>query len=456
MDLEAVDFVISGAGLTGPLMAILLAQHGYSVQLIERRPDPRVAPVERGRSINLALAARGLHALSVAGLSERVHPLLLPMPGRRLHDSSGQQTFTPYGQRPHEVIYSVSRGLLNELLLDAAESTANIHLRFDCAVQSADLPKAQLTVLEHGRLQTRRFKHLIAADGAGSPVRNALTQATGANCDIDRLTHGYKELTLPPRSNGEHAIDPQALHIWPRGGFMLIALPNLDGSFTVTLFLAHQGSPSFAELSTPTAVRAFFAAHFPDAAALIPELEREFFEHPVGEMATVRSDRWACGDRAVLIGDAAHAILPFHGQGMNCGFEDCVALLRGLESTHGDVAAAFAGFERERIPQANAIADMAIENYVEMRDSVRDPTFQLQRLLALELERRHPDRFIPRYSMVMFHHEIPYATAFQRGAIQQAILRELTCDAPDLEHVDYVRAEHLILERLPDLATATC
>lgn len=451
MKLDASDFAISGAGLTGPLMAILLAQHGHSVQLIERRPDPRIAAVERGRSINLALAARGLHALSVAGLEERVRPLLLPMRGRMLHDTQGQQTFAAYGQRPHEVIYSVSRGLLNELLLDAAEALSNVRLEFDCAVQSVDLQNAHLTWRKHREVRSGAFNRLIAADGAGSPIRNALVQTRDVTCRIERLTHGYKELTLPPGPNGTHAIAPDALHIWPRGGFMLIALPNLDGSFTVTLFLAHQGSPSFAELSTPDAVRTFFATHFADAAALLPELEREFFENPTGEMATVRTAQWAFGHRCVLIGDAAHAILPFHGQGMNCGFEDCVALLGRLQTTP-DTSAAFASFEQERIPQANAIADMAIENYVEMRDSVRDPTFQLQRLLALELERRYPTRFIPRYSMVMFHHEIPYATALQRGVIQQRILRELTSNAADLTQIDFVWADRLIRDRLPELS----
>lgn len=438
-------FAIVGAGLAGTLLAILLAQRGYRVQLIERRADPRQSNTERGRSINLALAARGLHALGQAGLAREVESLLIPMQGRMLHDIEGVQTFVPYGQGAHEVIYSISRGGLNELLLNAADRERNVSMTFSAPVTHIGV--------ENGRVRINSQlidAPLIAADGAGSVVRRAMVDAKITRADIDLLTHGYKELTLSAGTDGAHAFASNALHIWPRGGFMLIALPNLDGSFTVTLFLSREGSPSFAQLATPRAVRDFFTEEFADAAALIPALEHEFFAHPIGEMGTVRTTNWALDDRLLLIGDAAHAIVPFHGQGMNCALEDCGRLVDLLEKT-GSVADAFAAFTEERRPQANAIADMALENYVEMRDTVRDPKFLVQKALSLELERRFPARFIPRYSMVMFHHEIPYAVAYDRGRIQAQILRDLTEDAESIAQVDYTRARTLIEAQLPPL-----
>jgi kynurenine 3-monooxygenase len=293
------------------------------------------------------------------------------------------------------------------------------------------------------------FAPLIAADGAGSVVRRAMTGQLGVRATEDMLEHGYKELTLPADSNGAHRIERHALHIWPRGGFMLIALPNVDGSFTVTLFLALQGGDdSFAALVDRAAVEALFSRHFPDVVPLMPELARDFLEHPIGRMGTVRIDRWSADGQAVLIGDAAHAIVPFHGQGMNAAFEDCVALddlLGRHTSARGhDWPAIFAAFEDERAPNAHAIAEMALENYREMRDDVRDPKFQVRADLSFELERRFPGRFIPRYSMVMFHPEIPYADAQRRGVRQAQILHELTDSAESIGNVDLGRAGALI------------
>jgi kynurenine 3-monooxygenase len=266
----------------------------------------------------------------------------------------------------------------------------------------------------------------------------------------DILPHAYKELTIPAREDGGHRMEKHALHIWPRGGYMLIALPNLDGSFTVTLFLARDGSPSFAELERPGEVERFFATEFPDALALIPDLEKEFRAHPTGMMGTVHADRWHTDGRALLLGDAAHAIVPFHGQGMNCAFEDCLVLDGCLGSAGGDWQAVFAEFERVRRPNAEAIAAMALENYVEMRDAVRDPRFQLQKRLGFLLEERNPGMFVPRYSMVMFHH-LPYAEARSRGAIQQRILDALTVDVKDLDEVDLARADAMVRGELGHL-----
>ena len=441
---------ILGAGLSGALMAIYLARTEREVVLYERRPDIRRVDMDVGRSINLALADRGIHALKRADVFDDVEPLLIPMRGRVLHDLAGGLTFVPYGQRPHEVIYSVSRPGLTRTLLDHARRRYGVEPRFLQVARGLDFERDELVMLDEvsGESHPLRMAPLIAADGAGSVVRRAMTGQLGARVTEDMLEHGYKELTLPPGPGGTYAIEKHALHIWPRGGFMLIALPNLDGSFTVTLFLALAGPESFATLDSRESVVAFFHDHFPDVAPLMPGLAREFLEHPVGRMGTVRTDRWSApGGTAVLLGDAAHAIVPFHGQGMNACFEDCFELDRLVATTH-DWATAFDEFQRVRKPNTEAIAAMALENYVEMRDTVRDPNFLLRKELSFELERRFPDRFIPRYSMVMFHHEIPYAVAYERGKVQSQILEDLTAGAESLAQLDPADAETAVLGRL--------
>ena len=443
---------IVGAGLAGTLLAILLARRRQRVRVYERLPDLRREQIAAGKSINLALAARGIRALELANLMDEVRPLMIPMPGRMLHDPEGRQTFIPYGQRPEEVIYSVSRPGLNRVLLDAAQS-AGVELHFRQSLLGATFADRRLVLRDEsdGRQHELPMRRIIGADGAGSMLRRAFVTELHVPCSEDLLEHGYKELTLPAGSNGQHQLDPNALHLWPRGGFMLIALPNTDGSFTVTLFLPYQGDISFAALSSGDSVDAFFARYFPDASALMPELSAEFFEHPTGVMGTVRCSKWSPGEDMLLIGDAAHAITPFHGQGMNCALEDCVTLDRLLDASR-DWGAALADFDRTRRPDTDAIATISIENYQEMRDTVRAPAFQLQKLLSLELERRFPGRFVPRYSMVMFHDEIPYSVALSRGQIQSGILDDLTIGATTLADIDYQRAATLIEQQLPLLA----
>jgi len=440
---------IVGAGLAGALLALLLARRGLAVALYERRPDPRQSSPERGRSINLALAARGIRALERAGVMERVRPLLIPMRGRMVHEPSGHSALQPYGQREHEVIWSVGRADLNRVLIEEAARHAGVTVRFNHTCLGADLAHDRLHFRDQGsgRVREAPLTPTIATDGAGSVVRASLAGVGLVQSREDWLDHDYKELTVPPAKGG--ALEPHALHIWPRGGFMLIALPNTDGSFTATLFLARHGRTSFETLGSAEAVSQFFGREFPDAVPLLPELAAQFAAHPQGQLGTVRAAPWQVAGRVLLLGDAAHAIVPFHGQGMNAAFEDCSVLDELLAGGGGDWQTLFAAFERARRPDAEAIAQMALENYAEMRDAVLDAAFVRRRSLAMALERRFPDRFIPRYSMIMFHPEIPYAEALRRGALQSRLLEELDAAGADAASP---LAARLVPERLPPLA----
>ncbi len=430
---------IIGAGLAGALLAVMLARQRRRVEVFERYPDPRQEPVPAGRSINLALAERGRAALAAAGLLEAVEDFSLPMRGRLLHDEDGSTRLQRYGQRDEEVIWSVHRGRLNRALLDAAEDAGAV-IHFDRRLSEADFEQRRLVFLDRGdRAHEARFELVIGADGAGSGLRRAMNALGDLNAREEALGHGYLELGIPPGKDGDFQLDPEALHIWPRGGFMMIALPNPDRSFTCTLFLANEGDTSFAALADPARRRAFLSRWFPDAVALMPDLDRELAEHPVGYLATLYVDRWRWRDRAVLLGDAAHAIVPFHGQGMNAAFEDVVCLA-GLLADGGDLATVLAAFEAERKPNADAIAAMALDNYLEMRDRVRDPRFHLIKALEWELEKRLPGLFIPRYAMVMFHPEIPYAEAHRRGALQAGLMERLSHGCASLEDIDLAAA----------------
>ena len=451
MSRETINII--GAGQCGTLVAIMLARHDYQVEVYERFRDPRVEDAEAGRSINLALAARGLNALEKVGIDRLIRPLLVPMRGRMVHGQDGSTEFLRYGQHRDEEIYSITRLGLNQVLLGAAEETDNLNLNFEQNAIGYDAPDRTVHVRDEcdGSLYQIEADPLFAADGAGSNIRRSF-DGTGTFGGIENLlSHGYKELSIPAGPYGNYQLDPNALHIWPRGGFMLIALPNPGGDFTLTLFLPSEGTGSFAELDDEPSVVAFFEEHFPDAAPLIPNIVDDMLNHPLGVLGTVRCRHWHDRGNVLLLGDAAHAIVPFHGQGMNLAFEDCVLLDHIVSELGGDWANVFARFESEQLANANAIADMALDNYIEMRDTVRDPKFALRKELAFELERRLPEHFIPRYSMVMFHEDIPYLTAQRRGELQKALLEEFTADAATLADVDVDAAAAAALRRLPPI-----
>lgn len=402
-----------------------------------------------GRSINLALSRRGTHALQEVGLLDAIMGISIPMRGRMIHGADGTLTYQAYGKDDSEVIYSVSRGELNRKLMDLAENFPHVRIHFRQRCDGMDFQNraVQFTDEETGTSYERSEDTVIATDGAGSPVRQSMEELERFNYSQEFLEHGYKELSIPPSADGGFQIEKHALHIWPRHSFMLIALPNIDGSFTCTLFLQQDGNPGFASLDSAERVREFFAKEFPDALAMMPTLVEDFFANPTGALGTIRCYPWHVEDTAALLGDACHAIVPFFGQGMNCAFEDCTVLNECLDEFGTDWHRVFQAFEERRKVNVDAIADLALENFVEMRDRVADPHFLLMKKVGLALEARFPDHFIPIYSMVTFH-RTPYAVARHRGQIQQSILEELTRDADSPESIDFDLAARLITERL--------
>jgi len=439
---------IAGAGLAGTLLAILLVKKGHTVKIYEKRPDPRKAGVEGGRSINLALAYRGLYALQQAGLDDEVMPQVVMMRGRRVHNLDGSKHFLRYGKDDSEVIWSVHRGRLNLAMIDAAEAQG-VHIQFNARIGDIDFENKSLRIEHYDRSHVEPYTLLIGADGAGSSVRYNLVQQGKVNERWESLGHHYKELEIAPDHNQQFRMDGNSLHIWPRGGFMCIALPNTEKTFTVTLFLPAEGDPGFDRIQEPVQARAFFEQYFPDALDAISDFDYDWRNNPQSPLSTLYLDTWHYRDDVVLLGDAAHAMVPFHGQGMNCAFEDCLALVEAIEG-ESDWKTAITRFESERMHNAEAIQAMALENYIEMRDKVDDAQFLLQRALERDLAERHPERFIPRYSMVSFQ-RVPYAVAFARGKIQRRILQTLCSDISDISEVDFGLASELIHQQLEPL-----
>jgi kynurenine 3-monooxygenase len=416
--------LVSGAGLGGTLMALYLARAGHRVRVYERRDDPRGASGERGRSINLALSTRGIHALDGVGLAEMVLSESVAMRGRMIHPVAGQLQFQPYGTREDQVIRSVSRMGLNIALLDAAEREPGVSLHFGKRTLDADLDAARLMIEERasGERSEVQGDRLIGADGAFSAVRARMQRLDRFDYRQDYLQHGYKELTIPPLADGGFRMQPNALHIWPRGGFMMIALPNNDGSFTCTLFWPFDGEHGFANLRDGAAVERYFQEFFPDAVPLMPDLREDYLQGPPSSLVTVRCRPWRYKDRVALLGDACHAVVPFYGQGANAAFEDCVVLDECIRQYGADWDAAFAEYERRRKHHVDVLADLAIANFLEMRDHVSSRTFLLKKKCEKLLHRVFPFWFVPLYTMVTFS-RTPYAEATAKARRQWTVVK---------------------------------
>ncbi len=417
-----VEIAVVGAGLAGALLACLLGEAGREVALYERRADPREQGFAGGRSINLALSARGIRGLERAGLAAKVLADAIPMPGRMIHAPSGRLSFQPYSKNRADAINSVSRAGLNMTLLEAAGLHPNVRMHFDRRCADVDLDRPALLLEDSaGGVHRVEAELIIGADGAYSCVRARMQRLDRFDYSQSYLGHGYKELCIPPAPSGGFAMDPGALHIWPRGGFMMIALPNRDRSFTCTIFWPFAGPGGFDSIRTADDVHRFFSANFPDAAPLMPTLAEDYLHHPTGSMVTVRCGPWFHSDRVVLVGDAAHAIVPFYGQGMNAAFEDCVVLAELLGGAGGDRRAALVRYDSLRRPDADAIADLALHNFIEMRDHVASPLFRARKCAERVVHRLFPGWYLPLYNMISFS-VIPYAEARRRAARQSLVL----------------------------------
>jgi kynurenine 3-monooxygenase len=426
------DITVLGAGLVGSLLSVMLGRRGYRVQLIEKRPDLRKVKWEDGRTINLALSERGWRALDKVGIVGDVKQLAIPMYGRMMHDEKGKLTFQPYGKEGQS-IYSVSRSLLNERLMNLAEEEGKVEMFFEqkCMQVDLDKPAIHLTHVVTGEQTSINPDILIGADGAFSAVRSAMQRTSRFNYQQYFIEHGYKELTIPAKADGSWAIDKHALHIWPRGNFMLIALPNPDGSFTCTLFFPFEGEVSFANIRSKADVLKYFETYFPDILPLMPSVAEEYLHNPTSSLVTIRCYPWSYKDKAAIIGDAAHAIVPFYGQGMNAGFEDCVILDDLMEAHQGNWQQILKEYQTHRFPNAEAIADLALQNFVEMRDYVADPKFLLRKKIEAHIHQLYPGLWTPLYTMIAFSH-IPYAEAQRLGRKQDAIMQQIMA-SPQIE-----------------------
>lgn len=441
------EITIIGAGLVGSLLSIYLSKRGYKVTIYERRPDMRKEAIVAGRSINLALSDRGIKALEEVGIMDDIRKISIPMHGRQMHNADGSSAYQAYGKEG-QFINSVSRGELNKKLMELAESNG-VEIFFNHKCEKIDWKAKEITFENNFQLSIVNFQLLFGSDGAYSAARlNHQLQHDRFQYQQYYINYGYKELLIPPTPSGDFAMEVNALHIWPRGNYMLIALPNMDKSFTCTLFFPFEGEPSFASLDNEEKVKEFFNEHFADAVKLMPTLIEDFSNNPISALVTVKCFPWIRKDEFALIGDAAHAIVPFFGQGMNAGFEDCAVLNGLIEKYADDWNKILPEYEHLRKPDADAIADLALNNFVEMRDKVADPKFLLQKKIEGRFSAKYPDKWTPAYSMVTFSPHIRYSEALEKGNKQQAIMDEIMAQANIDSNWDSEAIEKSILEKL--------
>ncbi|MFD2587038.1 FAD-dependent oxidoreductase [Croceitalea marina] len=434
---ETKKIVIVGAGLCGSLLAIRMAQRGHKVEVYERLPDMRKTPLAGGRSINLALSDRGLKAIKSAGFKEEILEECIGMDGRMIHSINGEERFSSYSGREGERINSVSRTGLNITLLDKADEFDNVNIHFDSKCKHIDLDNAVAEfVHKGGKAITVKADVILGTDGAGSIVRKSMMARTPEllfNYSQNFLRSGYKELEIPATDEGGYRIEKNALHIWPRGKFMMIALPNLDGSFTVTLFHPYEGEGGFNTLNTKEKVVDFFKKYYPDSLEHFPNLAEEYFNNPVGMLGTIKCYPWQAFGKTLIMGDAAHAIVPFYGQGMNASFEDVRIFDETLDECNDDFEKAFQKFQEIRVHNTNAIADLAVDNFYEMQDKVSDEIFIRKRTIEMKLEQTYPD-YYSKYSLVTFQEDLPYHEAMIRGRKQDELLLKI-CSSVDWDTI---------------------
>jgi kynurenine 3-monooxygenase len=454
------NILIIGAGLCGSLLALRLAQRGYKVDVYESRPDLRVTDISAGRSINLSLSDRGFKALRLAGVEDKAREICIPMYGRLVHDIEGNTFASNYSGRAGEYINSISRGDLNGILLTEAEQHENVNIHFNKKCIAIDIENTTAAFEDYKTKEVLTVKPdlIFGTDGAGSVLRKSyyLERKFLFSYSQNYLTHGYKELEIPADANGKHQISKDHLHIWPRGEYMLIALPNMDGSFTVTLFLANEeGAFNFKALATEAEITAFFTAQFPDALALIPNIAQEFANNPTGALGTVKCSPWSYKNNTLIMGDAAHAVVPFYGQGMNASFEDVVVLDKILDQKLEDWQSVFKAYEKSRKVDVDAIGDLAIENYYEMRDHVANPLFKQKRKIEMDLEKNFPTEYFSKYSMVTFNANMGYDEAMRIGRAQDKALLNMISDKDISTSLDMSTKElAIVLEKVQEQTNA--